>query len=634
MTDISKDDVEAFRASGQFDEAWYVNEYPDVKLSGIEPALHFLWIGRRLNRRSLPDGDVVSFTGEQHAVTPAADTTKKDRSATRFEKVRPKVERAIGLATRMAENSKAKLTGKSGKADPLIESQVFKVVQQSFDKDFYLTNYPDVEQAGVEPIQHYLRNGWLENRDPSLTFSTKYYLDNNPDVVDAGVNPFYHFLVTGRAEGRVGRHELGFRWDILSKLKPVAEQIAEYKSFRNPARLSDRRILAKALTDQLGQYAKLILSFSHDDYTHNIGGVQLLLRRELRELQARGLLQLHFFPIHPLPFLDVSGDTIELGVLLNGMEVGIFTAKDICAVFADLTLPETTFVIHSLLGHNVEQTISILKEAGAEFGYHWIHDYAALYNNYKLLRNDVEYCGLPREGTVAWDLCEFARADFSQADEFAKLFGQFKVEVLAPSEAALKIWKDSGLHDVHASRIVRHVELKEITSTPGRGSGYTPLKIGFLGYPADHKGWSVFQNLVLKLAEDTRYEFYHLGKSRRGGLPVEFCEVSASEAQPDLMRTAVAAVELDIALTWSIWPETFCLTAYEALAGGAALITNPCAGNIVDVIDQTGEGEIFADENALQHAFTSGNVMKYSRARRTVRRYDLNYSSVTLEVLD
>jgi lipopolysaccharide biosynthesis protein len=47
-------DVAAFHASGEFDEQWYVNEYPDVAKSGIDPAKHYLWIGRKLGRKSSP----------------------------------------------------------------------------------------------------------------------------------------------------------------------------------------------------------------------------------------------------------------------------------------------------------------------------------------------------------------------------------------------------------------------------------------------------------------------------------------------------------------------------------------------------------------------------------------------------
>ena len=53
MTITSKD-IETLLSSGQFDENWYRNEYPDVTISGLEPAHHYLWIGQKLGRRPLP----------------------------------------------------------------------------------------------------------------------------------------------------------------------------------------------------------------------------------------------------------------------------------------------------------------------------------------------------------------------------------------------------------------------------------------------------------------------------------------------------------------------------------------------------------------------------------------------------
>lgn len=51
MHQISEADVAALRNSGQFDAKWYVDQYPDVALSGMDPALHYLWIGAKLGRK-------------------------------------------------------------------------------------------------------------------------------------------------------------------------------------------------------------------------------------------------------------------------------------------------------------------------------------------------------------------------------------------------------------------------------------------------------------------------------------------------------------------------------------------------------------------------------------------------------
>ena len=47
---ISDHDVALIRASGYFDEAWYVERYQDVKMLGMDPVEHYLWLGSRIGR--------------------------------------------------------------------------------------------------------------------------------------------------------------------------------------------------------------------------------------------------------------------------------------------------------------------------------------------------------------------------------------------------------------------------------------------------------------------------------------------------------------------------------------------------------------------------------------------------------
>lgn len=50
----SPEEIAAFRTSGAFDETWYLTEFPDVAMSAIDPAEHYLWLGRRLGRPARP----------------------------------------------------------------------------------------------------------------------------------------------------------------------------------------------------------------------------------------------------------------------------------------------------------------------------------------------------------------------------------------------------------------------------------------------------------------------------------------------------------------------------------------------------------------------------------------------------
>lgn len=86
----------------------------------------------------------------------------------------------------------------------LDEQAVIQVIRESplFHPGWYLETYPDVREAGIDPVVHYVLHGAGENRDPSPVFSTKRYLRRYPDVAASGANPLAHYETVGRLEGR------------------------------------------------------------------------------------------------------------------------------------------------------------------------------------------------------------------------------------------------------------------------------------------------------------------------------------------------------------------------------------------------------------------------------------------------
>ena len=67
-----------------------------------------------------------------------------------------------------------------------------------FDREFYLRRNPDVKNAGMNPVLHYIEYGARAGIDPGPEFNTRRYLAEHPDVAESGVNPLYHF--SARAE--------------------------------------------------------------------------------------------------------------------------------------------------------------------------------------------------------------------------------------------------------------------------------------------------------------------------------------------------------------------------------------------------------------------------------------------------
>lgn len=65
---------------------------------------------------------------------------------------------------------------------------------EMFDAAWYQAQNPDVEAGGQDPLDHYLRHGGFEGRDPSPWFKTRDWLMRHPEVVAAQRHPLLHYL--------------------------------------------------------------------------------------------------------------------------------------------------------------------------------------------------------------------------------------------------------------------------------------------------------------------------------------------------------------------------------------------------------------------------------------------------------
>jgi len=71
-----------------------------------------------------------------------------------------------------------------------------------FDANWYLEQYPDVQELGIDPLQHYWEFGMQEGRNPNAFFDYLWYLDEYQDLRESGVNPLQHYWEFGVQEGR------------------------------------------------------------------------------------------------------------------------------------------------------------------------------------------------------------------------------------------------------------------------------------------------------------------------------------------------------------------------------------------------------------------------------------------------
>lgn len=94
----------------------------------------------------------------------------------------------------------------AGHQAPLGQASADRLAE-AFDPEFYRATNPDLSD-GQATLEHYLSSGWWQRRDPCRWFSSEAYLAEHPDVADRGQNPFVHYLLTGCREGRTIRPSL------------------------------------------------------------------------------------------------------------------------------------------------------------------------------------------------------------------------------------------------------------------------------------------------------------------------------------------------------------------------------------------------------------------------------------------
>lgn len=70
-----------------------------------------------------------------------------------------------------------------------------------FDAAWYLKENPDIAASKIDPLQHYVRFGAAEGRNPHPHFDTRAYVERNPEVARSGMNPLAHSILHGTGIG-------------------------------------------------------------------------------------------------------------------------------------------------------------------------------------------------------------------------------------------------------------------------------------------------------------------------------------------------------------------------------------------------------------------------------------------------
>jgi len=498
-------------------------------------------------------------------------------------------------------------------------------LSEFFDAAFYLETNPEVARGGADPLAHYFDTGWREGRDPAPWFSTNYYLAANPDVAFSGANPFRHYLKWGRMEGRWPKGAPDHRRFLLAPSPP------QYKT-PNRILLAEGELLGKHdVCERLLSAARnaegAVLSFSHGSYTAVTAGIEVFLGDEQRAFNERGWLYLHFSPLEFMRFIaDEAIEDSFLRLTLDGQVIGAAAASVILEALAGSglnKLPRRVLAMHCALGQPYAAFEVLLRSFDPQESYYWVHDFSSVCPGINLLRNGVEYCHAPPEDSTACAICVYGAARSRNTALLERMFERADFTVVAPSAAALNLWRRASrlscrdlVAKPHCALDYSCGEFRRARPASEVGSSRA-VRAAFAGPPSTHKGGHIFQALVEKAASDKAYAFFHFSNLSGGfGSPrVRRVHAEVSAKRRQAMVELLKEHEIDIVVVPSIWPETFSYVAYEALAAGCDIATLAASGNVAALVNGTGRGRVFADEAGLIDFFESHAAVELARLR-------------------
>ena len=129
------------------------------------------------------------------------------------------------------------------------ENRLTKEISASgfFDRQWYESQNPDVVAAGVDPLMHYIHQGWREGRSPHPLFDSAWYLSQTTNGSATGLNPLVHYLRRGRKTGASPHPFFDCQWyaaqnsqKIPSGMNPVEHYLRTgWKEGRDPHPLFD-----------------------------------------------------------------------------------------------------------------------------------------------------------------------------------------------------------------------------------------------------------------------------------------------------------------------------------------------------------------------------------------------------------
>lgn len=354
-----------------------------------------------------------------------------------------------------------------------------------------------------------------------------------------------------------------------------------------------------------------ILVILHSNYLKNNAGVEKVVLEQQNICKSLGITFVAVFPL--IDVKEIRGHHIYIktgkySLIVNGESKGIFELEELKIRIEKLNF--NAVFIHQLKGYKYNNNlIQYIKNFTCDV-YYYIHDYATICYNHTLLKNNKSYCGYSGIKFSKCCNCRFFVLGCKTHQFYKKLFNECEnLKMIFPSDTIQKIWLDVFGHKFKSRcRVIPNQKFSDEVYKINKDMQFNKIRIAYIGYQNKVKGWESFK----KINEINRgqFELYVLGSCTEKLKGVKVVPVSFIDNGPNAMVDAIKNNNIDMALLWSIRPETYGFTFYESYVAGTYILTNNDSGNISHMTKKLKCGKSFESDTELFNFLSDINCVK------------------------
>lgn len=333
---------------------------------------------------------------------------------------------------------------------------------------------------------------------------------------------------------------------------------------------------------------KFIMIFSHSNYTQNfVSGTEKVIMDLQKIYNKQKIDVIHVFPLSKFDNF--------IGMNINGKFYGVYKIFQIIDIFNLLQSKNKqcdSVMIHHLKGYNLDSLGDVLKRMNAKIVLA-IHDFYLVCNTFNFLKNKCQYCGVTKPTKKKCEDCYNFKSIVKfekERDCFLKKIDDNLIKIIFPSEFCKEKWLEF-FPEYNDRAIIREHLVYRINEKKVQ-HGNEKIKIAYIGRKNSFKGIDNWNEIIKDERLIKKFDFFYFGVDIEKNENIKEIYTNNAKAEKSMFE-ALTENNIDIVILWSIIPETFSFTYFEASYANCLVITNKDSGNIMTMVNKVNNGWIF-----------------------------------------